>query len=253
MVPVLTAERRAAIAKIVAQQGAVRVAYLVTQFGVNASTIRRDMIALEERGTLRRVHGGAVALEETAASEHAGPVAKTVGGRIGQAAANMISDGETVFLGPGELSLEVARRLGERLRLTIVTSSLEVAYWVAVSTSHTLIVTGGQVSGHDLGLVGRLTRAALSSLRADHVVVELGGVSAVDGLTDDSLPQAEIAQMLLETGAQSVVLVPVERVGRIAATYVAALSDVDVVVTAREAPSSILWDLSQSGVRVVLA
>ena len=74
MVPVLTAERRAAIAKIVAQQGAVRVAYLVTQFGVNASTIRRDMIALEERGTLRRVHGGAVALEETAASEHAGPV-----------------------------------------------------------------------------------------------------------------------------------------------------------------------------------
>jgi DeoR/GlpR family transcriptional regulator of sugar metabolism len=138
-----------------------------------------------------------------------------------------------------------------------VTNGLDVAHWVAANTSHTLIVTGGQVEGRDrardMGLVGQLTRAALSSLRADHVVLELGGVSAVEGLTDDSLPQAEIAQVLLETGSQVVVLVPVERVGRVAAAYIAPVSEADVVVTAREAPSPYLWDLSESGVRVVLA
>ena len=238
---------------MVAQRGAVRVADLVSRFGVNATTIRRDMSALEEQGALQRVHGGAVAIGDGAKLESADPSPATPEGRIGRSAAAMISDGETVFLGPGRLPLEVARRLGERSRLTIITSSLDVAHWVAVNTPHTLIVTGGQVEGRDLGLVGQLTRTALSTLRADHVVLELGGVSAVNGLTDDSLPQAEIAQMLLETAARVVVLVPVERVGRVAAAYVASISDVDVVVTAREAPSSILWDLSKSGVRIVLA
>jgi len=253
--PALTAERRAAIVKMVVQDGTVRVADLVARFGVNAATIRRDMKMLEKQGALRRVHGGAVAVEGVG-SESAG-VSGTPGVRIGQTVAEMITDGETVFLGPGQLPLEVARCLVGRSRLSIVTNGLDVAHWVAANTSHTLIVTGGQVEGRDrardMGLVGQLTRAALSTLRADHVVLELGGVSAVEGLTDDSLPQAEIAQVLLETGSQVVVLVPVERVGRVAAAYIAPVSEADVVVTAREAPSPYLWDLSESGVRVVLA
>jgi DeoR/GlpR family transcriptional regulator of sugar metabolism len=253
--PALTAERRAAIVKMVAQDGTVRVADLATRFGVNAATIRRDMKVLEKQGALRRVRGGAVAVEGVA--PESADVSETPGVRIGQTVAEMIADGETVFLGPGRLPLEVARCLVGRSRLSIVTNGLDVAHWVAANTSHTLIVTGGQVEGrdrtNDMGLVGQLTRAALSSLRADHVVLELGGVSAVEGLTDDSLPQAEIAQVLLETGSQVVVLVPVERVGGVAAAYIAPVSEVDVVVTAREAPSPYLWDLSESGVRVVLA
>jgi DeoR/GlpR family transcriptional regulator of sugar metabolism len=85
------------------------------------------------------------------------------------------------------------------------------------------------------------------------VILELGGISAVGGLTGDSLPQAEIARTLLDIGSQVVVLVPAERVGRVAAAYIGPASDADVVVTAREAPSSFLWDLSESGVRIVLA
>jgi DeoR/GlpR family transcriptional regulator of sugar metabolism len=102
-------------------------------------------------------------------------------------------------------------------------------------------------------LVGQLTRASLSSLRAYHVILELGGISAIDGLTDDSLAQAEVARLLLQIGSEVIALVPVERVGRVAATHIGSISDADVVVTAREAPSPFLWDLSESGVRIVLA
>jgi DeoR/GlpR family transcriptional regulator of sugar metabolism len=248
--PTLTAERRTAIARMVARNGAARVVELVAQLGVHAATIRRDLKVLEEQGAVRRVHGGAVAVEESVPE---GSDAPTQEARIGQAVAEMITDGETVFLGAGRLPLEVARCLTARSRLTIVTNGLEVANWVAINTPHTLIVTGGQAEERNLGLVGQLTRAALSSLRADHVIIELGGISAVGGLTSDSLPQAEIARLLLEVGSQVIVLVPVERVGRVAAAYIAPASDADVIVTAREAPSPFLWDLSESGVRVVLA
>jgi DeoR/GlpR family transcriptional regulator of sugar metabolism len=255
LLPTLAADRRTIIARMV-QNGAVRVTELAAGFGVNVATVRRDLKMLEEQGIVRRVHGGAVApesktgrtSEKASISERKNPEA-----RIGQTVAEMIDDGETVFLGPGQLLFEVVRCLTAHSRLTIVTNSLEVAHWGATNTPHTLIVTGGQVEGRDLGLVGQLTEAALSQLRADHVILELGGVSAVEGLTDDSLPQAEMARMLLGIGSQVVVLVPVERVGRVAAAYIAPISDVDVVITAREAPSPFLWDLSESGVRVVLA
>jgi DeoR/GlpR family transcriptional regulator of sugar metabolism len=214
------------------------------------------MNVLAEQGALRRVHGGAVAVDQ-AVPTSLDVVSETPQARMGKAAAELVADGETVFLGAGRLQIEVARFLVTRSRLTIVTNDLEVAHWIAANTSHTLIVTGGQLEGRghapDMALVGQPTRAVLSTLRADRVFLELGGVSAVEGLSYDSLPQAEIAQVLLETGAQVVVLVLAERVGRVAAAWIAPVSAADVVVTAREAPSSVLWDLSESGVRVVLA
>lgn len=249
--PTLTAERRAAIVKMVTQEGSARAAELAAHFGVNTATIRRDLGVLEDQGAVRRVRGGAVPVE--AEAEDDGGFLTTQEARIGQAVAEMVADGETIFLGPGRLSVGVARCLIAHSRLTIITNGLDVAHWVATNTPHTLIVTGGQVEGRDLGLVGQLTRTALAGLRADHVILELGGVSAVGGLTDDSLPQAETAQLLLELGSQVIILVPVERVGRVAAAYIAPVSEADVVVTAREAPSPFLWDLSESGVKVVLA
>ncbi len=263
--PTLSAERRAAIAKLAAEHGAVRVADLAARFDVDTSTIRRDLKALEEQEAIKRVHGGAVvpALaspsvsvggdegregEESAAVPTQGPQA-----RIGKAVAEMVGVGETIFLGPGRLPLAVAHHLVDHARLTIVTNGLAVAHWIAAHTAHTLIVTGGQVEMRDQGMSGQLTLAALSSLRADRILLEMGGVSALEGLTDDSLPQAEVSRELLETGSQIIVLVEPDRVGGVAAACVAPVSEADVIVTAREAPSSFLWDLSETGVRIVLA
>ncbi len=250
---------------MVAQGGVARVAALADRFAVDASTIRRDLALLERHGHLRRVRGGAMAVEAAPARELPGtaeqaavrPGAVAPAVRIGQTAAGLLADGETVFLGPGPLTLEGARALAAgpaaRTGLTVVTNGLEVAHWVAHHSDFSVIVTGGQVAGSDLGLEGALTRGALASLRADHVVLELGGVSAVEGVTDDNLAQAEVARMLFRSGAETIVLIPTERVGRVAAAYIAPASDVDVVVTAREAASPYLWDLTELGVRVIMA
>lgn len=232
--------------------GFAQVADLAVHFGRDASTIRRDLEALEDQGRIRRVHGGAVALGGNARqAPEAGR--GTQESRIGQAVADMIGDGETVCLGPGLLPLAVAQWLVSKYRLTVVTNALEVAHWLATNTSHNVIVAGGQVEGRELGLAGQLARAALSSLRAERVVLQAAGVSALGGVTEDRLSQAEIARILVETGSEIIVVVEPERIGRVAAVHVAPVSGVDVIVTAREASSSHLWDLSELGVRIVLA
>ncbi len=242
---------------MLSQHGAVRVADLVARFGAAEPTIRRDLDWLEAQGLARRVRGGAVAARSPAQSPSiaaeipSGP--ETVSARIGKMAASLVEDGATVFLGPGPLSLEAARALSGRSSLTVVTNGLAVARQIAEYTPHTLILTGGQLDRDEQGLTGHLARRALEDLRADWVILELGGVDAAEGLTDDHLPQAELARILLRRGLQVAVLVPPERVGRVAAVYIGPATDADVIIPAREADSAPLWDLTECGVRVLLA
>lgn len=245
-----TVQRRAEIARLLAREGAVEVANLAGRFGVTSPTIRRDLAWLVGQGLARRVRGGALAV-----GEHQGgaPLLDDVSVRIGRVAAGLVGDGETVFLGPGRLTLATAQALNDCQRLTVVTNGLEVAHQVAEHSLHTLILTGGQLEREEQGLTGHLVQAALESLRADRILLELSGVSAVDGLTDDSLAQAEVARLLMRLGAQVVVLVTPERVGRVAVAYIGPASEADVVATAREAEPAPLWDLTELGVRVILA
>lgn len=249
----LTSERRDKIGDLVVHQGAARVSELAERFEVSTATVRRDLETLEEQGMLERVHGGAVAIREKGPQRVSSAAVHQQAARIGQAVVDMVDDGETLFLGPGALCFQVAQSLADHSRVTVVTSGLKIAYWLAAHTSHRLIITGGQVDGPDMGLVGQLSREALSALRADRVILELGGVSAVEGLTEDSLPQAEIAQILMERGMRIVAVVSPERIGRVAAAPVAPVTSVDVIVTGREAPAAYLWDLSEVGVEIVLA
>ena len=261
MHPTLTVERRDAILNLVVHEGAARVSELAERFDVSAATVRRDLEALEDRGELRRVHGGAVASEgreegfRVAPSlTEESPISRSDDApRIGRAVAAMIGEGETIFLGPGSLSLAVAQQLASHPCITVITTGLDVAHWLATHTKHRLIITGGQVEDRSMGLVGQLSRDALSSLRADQVVLQLDGVSAVEGLTQDSLPQAEIAQLLMQTGSRIVIIAAPDRVGRVAATRVAPASSADALVTTREAPAAYLWDLSEVGIEIVLA
>ncbi|MDW8069404.1 MAG: DeoR/GlpR family DNA-binding transcription regulator [Anaerolineae bacterium] len=245
-----TPQRRAAIVQLLARSGAVQVADLAARFGTSEPAIRRDLAWLEAQGLARRVRGGAVAVHPPADSLSS---PDPIPSRIGRAAADLVQAGETLFLGPGLLTLEVARALTHHPPLTVITNGLAIARYIAGYTAHTLILTGGQLEREEEELSGHLVRMALEALRADRVILELGGVDAAQGLTDDRLSQAELARLLFQRGSQVVVLVPPERVGRVAAAYIGPVTDADIIVTAREADSAPLWDLAEWGVRILLA
>ena len=59
----ITEERHQRIVSELKQKGSVRVADLVEKFNLSESTIRRDLDHLEELNYLKRVHGGAVSVQ----------------------------------------------------------------------------------------------------------------------------------------------------------------------------------------------
>jgi DeoR/GlpR family transcriptional regulator of sugar metabolism len=181
-------------------------------------------------------------------------VAKTgdVVGRIGQAAASLVVPGETVFIGPGPLCQATAQSLCERSNVTVITNSLDVAWTLYQGSDLPLVVTGGPAVRPGGAMVGQLTLQALQTLRADRLVIEVAGVSPIEGLTSDHLPQAEVLRSLLEAVSQVVVLTTAKRLGRAGAAWLGPINEADVIITGRDAPSAIAWDLSETGVRVTL-
>jgi len=142
----LARERHQAILQLIENQGAVTVADLCHRFAVSDMTIRRDLAELERAGLIRRVYGGAV----SARGRSYEPPFLTRSGesqaekeRIGQAAAALIHDGDSLALDVGTTTLEVARHLKGKHNLTIVTNSLHIANALANQSDIRLILAGG--------------------------------------------------------------------------------------------------------------
>ena len=145
--------------ELLQQRGELSVLELSERTGASPMTIRRDLQVLEQEGALRRVHGGAIGvasrgdLPPYSVREKRETQAKE---RIGAAATSMIADRETVIVGVGTMTLEVARALRGRQNLTVITSSLHVANVLAKERGCRLMITSGTVTPGDLSLIGDL-------------------------------------------------------------------------------------------------
>ncbi|MCU0522141.1 MAG: DeoR/GlpR family DNA-binding transcription regulator [Anaerolineae bacterium] len=241
----LKSQRHDAILRQLDADGAVVVAALAEVLRVDPVTVRRDLAELEQQARLRRVHGGAVAREAAATFGDSSEQSR----RIAEAAARAIPDGSVVFIGPGTLAAEIVPYLQSHAHLTVVTNALDVAYNLARQRQHTLHVIGGQLgAGHGI----YSDPEALRRIRADNVILEADGLDAERGLTHDDQEAAAMTRALFALGAQTIVLIAPERLGRAGALFVAPASEIDVLITGRAADAPAIWDLSELGIRMVL-
>jgi DeoR family transcriptional regulator of aga operon len=107
-------ERRQQLLRWIERNGRISVAQICEHFGVSEATARRDLEALAEEGNIQRVHGGAILIRQAPPEpplfqrEREQFLEKQ---RIGQAAAALVQDGETIFLASGTTTLAVAYHL----------------------------------------------------------------------------------------------------------------------------------------------
>ena len=123
-------ERRRKIARLVREAGSITVALLESEFGISPMTARRDLMALEEEGRVRRTHGGAV-LPEYAGHEDSFwyrlDEAVEAKERLVDAAVGLLEPGASIFLDSSTTSYYVARRiLREGPQVTLLTNSVPV-------------------------------------------------------------------------------------------------------------------------------
>jgi DeoR/GlpR family transcriptional regulator of sugar metabolism len=250
---VLSAERRQIITNLIQKHSIVRVKDLCARFGASESTVRRDLEYLERQGILRRTYGGATAHGREATEEPLGTegVFSAEDMRIGAAVADLLAEGETVFLGPGTTTLAVAHHIVDKAGVTVVTNALNATTFLTQQSQLPVILTGGQVERRDKALLGHLAEMTLRELRADRAIIDVHGIHIPDGLTADSLPGARFLRAVIDLVPEVTVVATAEKWARVGPAFLAPLEAIDTIVTGLDAPPAIVWDLSELGIKVI--
>lgn len=251
-----TPERQKQILSLLSNQGRLSVNEIVEQFLVSKATARRDLESLALEGKLQRVHGGAIAVEQAPPElpilerEDEQPDEKA---RIGRAAAGLVADRETVFLGSGTTVLEIARHLRERINLTVITNSLPVLNLLAGCREITVISLGGMLRDSELSFIGHITEQALSEVRVEKVFMGTRGVSLEHGLTNDYLQETLTDRAILRIGREVVIVADHSKVNRVSTALLAPLKVVSTFVTDSKTDKKFLQALRKQGIHVVMA
>ena len=124
----LTEERYNKILEALKNKGTITVAEMTECTGASESTIRRDLIALDEMGKLNKVHGGATAVaHQFIADEIAVSVKEQLcveeKKAIARYAVNMINDDDFIFIDAGTSTGWMIEYL-ESTRATFVTNGI---------------------------------------------------------------------------------------------------------------------------------
>ena len=227
-------ERQAHMLRFIQEHKRATVAELIEHFGVSAATIRRDLDVLEKQEKVRRFRGGAMlgqAPPELPALERAQEQSDEKA-RIGKAAAQLVEDGDTIFLGSGTTVLELAKNLHGRKNLTVITNSLLVVNELAYDEAIDTVIIGGMLRHSELSMIGHIAEQALAEVRASKVFMGIRAIDLKNGLTNDYLPETLTDRAILNiAGAQTIILADHTKCGVISTAFLAPLSAVDVLIT----------------------
>ncbi|MBC7220283.1 DeoR/GlpR transcriptional regulator [Candidatus Bipolaricaulota bacterium] len=240
------------------ERGVVRTAELARKYGVSPMTIRSDLAALEGRGGLVRVHGGAMLREQVAREpSYYEKAAQNLDEkrRIGRRAAALVEDGMAVFIGNGTTTIEIVRALAERppVGIKVFTNALTHATELAEIPGVEVYVIGGYLRGVSFAMVGPLARQALEGVYFDLAFLGANGVSLEHGITIPSLEEAETAGEIARHALRLVVVADHTKFGLVTLGKIAGVEDADTVITDPGADPAFLDSLRERGVEVVTA
>lgn len=248
----LAPERFGCILEQLRDRRVVKVDELSRKLAVSAATVRRDLLELEKRGLLHRVHGGAVGVDgnlaEPVFDDKAGRM-RAEKRRIAEAALKHIKPRDAVYLDGGSTVLTLAGLLTGHQGLTVVTNSLRVASWLGMNGPR-LIVVGGEFRRVSQTFVGVLTQIPLERLRFDTAFMGTLGLNGADGATTTDPREAFTKQIALGRARRRILLADSGKLGLVSFARFGAVGDLDLLITDRGADPGRCAELRKAGLKI---
>jgi DeoR family transcriptional regulator of aga operon len=251
----LNHERDQRILQLLKNNSAVRVSELSELFGVSEATVRRDLDRLQESGKIRRFHGGAIFAENAAPEPpivHRAAEQANEKKRIGEAAAELVEEGDTLFIGSGTTTESLALNLRGRENITVITNSLIVINHLAQEEGISVIAIGGVLRISEYSFIGHLTEQALKELRPSKVFMGIRAINLEQGLTNDYMPEVSTDRVIIHSAPEVILLADHTKFGKVSTAFVAPLTAVHKIITDSGTPKTIIAALQEEGIELIV-
>jgi DeoR family transcriptional regulator, fructose operon transcriptional repressor len=246
--------RQSAILGTLRTRGQVRAVKMAEELGVTHETIRKDLLALESHGLLRRVHGGAVPVESLSFEPAIGARTSMAEEkqRIAAAATEFLPQTGAILLDSGTTTEALAGNLPPGSSLVAITNALPTALALMAHPQLTVHLLGGRLRAATMATVDTWALRNLTEVQADVAFVGTNAFSLEHGLSTPDSAEAAIKKAMVHAARLTVLLADHTKFGRDAVFKYADLDAVDVLVTDEGMSGSDAHDIqSAAGIEVV--
>lgn len=232
----LPADRLQRILRILQERHSVTCSELCEYFHVSPGTVRNDLRMLEDLGHAKRTYGGAMLIETSPASPAVVAEREVINAetkeRIGKAAAQLIHDGETIFIDGSTTSQFVARYIKHHQNLTVITNAERVVMELCDCAQIRTICTGGALRQSNLSYVGETAeRLIKETYFADHMFFSCFGVSSRFGIFDAIESETKIKKAMFESARNIVLLCDRSKFEKLGFPKLADFGQIDYLVS----------------------
>jgi len=227
----LTAERHRIILEMLKKKDIVSLQELISETNTSESTIRRDLIELEKKHALKRVHGGAARLhgklEEPDILEKSTKNLQAKD-RIARYAAMLVEDGDCIYIDAGTTTLQMIPYLPDESSIVVVTNGLTNIQPLLSKGIKTYLI-GGSIKPKTGAMIGMGALKGIENYRFDKCFLGVNGIHSSFGYTTPDPEEAFIKQKALHLSREAFVLSDSSKFGEIAFSKIAPLSKASII------------------------
>ncbi len=247
-------ERHREILKRLNASGTITTAEIQRLFGIGYDSAKRDLRILEEKGLLKRTHGGAISLlaperrETLRAVKDERPDIVS----IARYAVSLIKPDEVVFLPASPVGLQMVRGLPDGLSVRVVTNSLALAEEARQRQGTKVFMIGGELDERGCA-TDSFAIETIGRIRVGKCFITTAGVSAGFGLSVQKSVSVAFWNAVIGSSSTVIGLYPSERFGVDSVFSVCSAQKLNCVITDGRADTGKISDFAESGVKVVAA
>ena len=221
---------------------------------VSRETVRRDLLELDNKGLIDRVHGGAVLPNRGHEAPFENRRDEQIRAKQGIArkAVTLIPPGSSIFVDAGTTTTVFGLALAKLSGIMLITNSIEIAQTIKSSGSDIdLILLGGQIVSDVPATYGELTLSEIRRFNVDLAFIGPVAVHAEEGMFSFALKEAEIARTMISQARQNVLLCDRTKFGTTSRVRFAKTRDINYVVTDHLAKPEQIEPFTRAGVEIV--
>ncbi len=228
-------ERQKQILEILRQESFVNVTELSRRLFASCPTIRRDLSYLEDRGYVRRNHGGAMIDEDKL---HHNPVNFRRGTKthekmnICRLAATLVPTDSLIFIDDSTTAYHLADFLGGIENVTVVTNGLSICQRLSINNIKT-ISTGGRLIKKTEAFVGHFAEQTVLAFNADVMFFSAAALGHDGSISDYSEEEMSLRIAMKARSKKTVFLCDSDKIGMVSEFRCFSLLEIDYMVTDR--------------------
>jgi DeoR/GlpR family transcriptional regulator of sugar metabolism len=250
----LAENRQQLILERIRLNGRIEVCELAKELDVTEVTIRRDLTLLEKSGLIKKTYGGAVLAsppEMNVSVRYRQTRNLTAKRLIGKLAADLIKDGDIIYLEAGSTCYEMIPYLAQRKNITVITNSLYLMSRLHELPQHRVIITGGQYRSDRMDMVGPTAEAAIAQLGGFKAFTGADDITIDAGISGSDVVTVSFAKLVLQRAHEVIFVGDHTKFDNPALYKIADISELDYIVTNEKPSSQWLSACKQKNIRLV--